>query len=185
MLLAAAAKAATETHWWDDWLKFTPGWLAFLWVIGNAAWKGLWVRRLHLAVGPDGDDLRDAILQLRVGFEAVIEGRVREWDLNKRHFKDVARHVREHAERRNDRTLKGHLISAAESMDQVVDGDPAELRAWVEWVDEPSTPEEEAEAARFEAQQRSQKEAARRGTDHVTKALTRLADLERRTVGRS
>lgn len=186
MLIAAAAKAVTEPHWWDDWLKFTPGWLAFLWVIGNAAWKGLWVRRHHLALGPEDDALRDILKQLRDAFEVMAQGQYWEWEQHWRsRGREIGREVREHAERRKDKRLTTSLGKAADAMDEVIASQPAELGVWAELGDDPSTADERAELAEHEAKQDEQKAAARVGLEHVGSALTRLNKLERRIFGRS
>ncbi|WP_369263215.1 hypothetical protein [Streptomyces sp. R35] len=54
-------------HWWDDWLKFTPGCPAFAWAFGNGIWLG--IRKWHdrtakLALGAAADELREHLTEV-------------------------------------------------------------------------------------------------------------------------
>lgn len=185
MLLAVAAKAAEHPSWWDEWGKVLPGWLAFTWVIVNAAWKGFWVRGHHIALGPDNDKLRAALTTTRSLFEDITSagGRTAKWFLDEER-RETGRALRDHAERRSDKVLKDALVAVAASWDEVFSWSVPD-RPMVHWEGRQRTPQEERELESDNERARKQVEEAHRGLQHIERAVNRLNELERKTVGRS
>ena len=62
---------AVAAEWsWIDWIKFLPGWLAFVATGGTWVWK--WrVRKHSLAIGPDPNDLREVLVKAREQFHEL------------------------------------------------------------------------------------------------------------------
>ncbi|GHE92927.1 hypothetical protein E5082_05430 [Streptomyces griseoluteus] len=112
-MILAAAKAATKSHWWDDWLKFVPGWLAFVLTMGTLIHKW-WTRRQRLAVGPDVDELRELLVSFRGWFSKPLDLPVTQhWLLKRGQHTDAPQQLRDLMARRSDRTLIGHLDEIA------------------------------------------------------------------------
>ncbi|MFI8529054.1 hypothetical protein ACIGMX_02205 [Streptomyces aquilus] len=184
MLLAVAAKTAENPSWWDEWGKFLPGWLAFLWVVGTAVRK-VWLRQQKLALGAADDELRDALIAARSSFEDIIaKGRRAPWfEADER--RETARRIRDLAERRKDEALRAELSKVAAAWDEAFAHAPGAARPRIRVMGQPSSPQERAESARVQAQFGKEAEAARPGLEHVKSALARLNELERKTHGRS
>jgi hypothetical protein len=184
MLLAAAAKAATEAHWWDDWLKFTPGWLAFIATAGTWIYK--WSTRRHkLALGPDDDEARKALIAARIRFEEITSngGMTASW------FKDperreIGRTVRDLAVRRKGAALKQAMEAVAASWDEVLLWSVPD-RPLVHWEGREQTAAERAQFESDKERARQQVDEANRGWRHVETAINRLNELEQKTHGRS
>lgn len=183
MLLAVAAKAAAESHWWDDWLKFTPGWLAFLWTLGMGARK-LWLRRHKVALGAADDALREALIVTRKRFEDITSngGRTVDW-FQEDERRETARTIRDLAERRKDRILVRELTAVAEAWDKAfAPAPPQRMSHWFpnSHLDPKVRQEQESD------QQRSAEQiaSAHNGLDHLKAAVDRLNKLERRNIGR-
>lgn len=172
------------SSWWDDWLKFTPGWLAFIATVGTWIYKG-WTRRHTVALGADDDKLREALEAARTRFEDIIaEGRRANWFMDEER-RETARRIRDLSERRKDETLRAELAKVADAWDETFALAPGAGGPWVRFMDQPSTPQERAESARVQVQFGKEADVARTALEHITTALARLNELERRTLGRS
>ncbi|MGW1063344.1 hypothetical protein ACWD4F_02305 [Streptomyces aureus] len=183
MLLAAAAKAATEAHWWDDWLKFTPGWLAFLWTVGLGG-KKVYQRRHTVALGAADKELREALETARSRFEDIVhEGRRAPWFTDDER-RETARRIRDLADRRKDEALRAQLTKVADAWDEAFALAPGAGGPWIRFTDQPSTPQERAESARVQTQFGKEADVARTALEHIKTALDRLNVLERKTLGR-
>jgi hypothetical protein len=98
-MTAAAADPA-----WEDWLEFTPGWLAFLWTVGTLIGKA-WTRRQRLALGPDNEAVRTQLTAVRSLFEDIISGaRHADWFLHEDR-REISRSLCDLADRRSDAAL--------------------------------------------------------------------------------
>ncbi|MEV6759529.1 hypothetical protein AB0N16_02550 [Streptomyces sp. NPDC051105] len=108
----------SPTHWWDDWLKFTPGWLAFVVTVG-AGIRKVWTRFHRVALGADHDKLREQLASMRGLFEEITTqgGLTSSWFLDKDR-REVARGLRDLSERRTDKLLKNALSKIAEAWDE-------------------------------------------------------------------
>jgi hypothetical protein len=134
-------------------------------------------RRQRLALGPDDDDLRELLVQLRDWFEEFSSRpQTSSWFRESNERKDAGRTLRDLAERRTDRSLKISLTATADAWEEVFGyatpsnhSQPSQY--WVEDL-----------VARAGA---AQMQAAMRGLAHAKAALARLNELERRTHGRS
>ncbi|WP_030609705.1 hypothetical protein [Streptomyces fulvoviolaceus] len=177
-----------------DWLKFTPGWLAFLWAVGNGVWKGWWVRRHHLALGPEAEELRTQLTEFRALLEEVASGGVRsDWFMHKDR-REAARALRDSAERRGDAALKLAMTRVADTWDRIfaLAPPPRVMFRYAYDVRETRSGASTVARRREEALrdagdiERVQKMAAlaHEALLDVQTALSRLVELERRTVGR-
>ncbi|MFD8392540.1 hypothetical protein ACFV2N_25925 [Streptomyces sp. NPDC059680] len=172
------------SSWWADWPKFLPGWLAFAWTLVLGA-RRVWLRRHHLALGPDDDELREALTTTRTLFEDITAhgGRRADW-FQEEERRETARLLRDLADRRRDRNLREHLADVARTWDEAFALAPP-MRIYDGLVDD-WIPPHEREARRSAQQQLAQQtEVARTGLEHVKAAFTRLNELERRTLGRA
>ncbi len=132
MLLADATKATAESHWWEDWPKFLPGWLAFAWTLGIGARK-VFLRRHHLALGPEADELRTQLTTTRALLEEVTSGKTgADWFMHEDR-RETARGLRDAAERRDDPALKLSLTRVAGTWDEIFALAPPP-RPRVRWV---------------------------------------------------
>ncbi|MET7738906.1 hypothetical protein [Streptomyces sp. NPDC005385] len=168
-----------------DYAKFLPGWLAFLWVIGNAAWKGLWVRHHRLALGAADDELREALTATRSALEDITSkgGRRANWfeDPERR---ETDRKLKDLAGRRKDRSLRAELEAIGVAWREAFGKAPPH-RILASFAEAEPTLREIQQQAEDEARFLDQIESARAGLDHVEAALQRLNELEFRTHGRS
>jgi hypothetical protein len=175
--------AAPDPSWWDDWLKFTPGWLAFLVTLGTGVRKAL-NRRNRLALGPDDAKVRDALTTTRGLFEEITNtgGKTVNWfqDPERR---ETARHMRDLAARRKDKALREAMGAVAASWDEAFAWAPPD-RLFVSWGRE-RTPQERAEDDADLERSRKQVDEAHRGWQHVDQTRSRLNELELRTHGRT
>lgn len=184
MFLADAVKTAVETHWWDDWLKFTPGWLAFIVTVVTGGRK-IWLRRHAVALGADDDKLREALESARTYFEDIVhEGQRAPWFTDEKR-RETARKIRDLAERRSDETLRTELTRVADAWDEAFALAPGAAGPWFLREGQDETPQQRAESARVQEQFGKESDVARRALKHVAVALARLNKLERRTIGRS
>ena len=178
---------AAATHWWDDWLKWTPGWLAFAWAVGNGIYLGIRKvldRRSKLALGAAPDDLRTALITARTRFEDIVaEGRRADW-FTAEERRETGRAIEDMIGRRTDEMLREHLTGVVAAWTEAFAQAPGAAGPMVRWSDHVTTPEERAESARVQGQFGKSAEAARMGLADIKGALTRLDELERRTHGR-
>ncbi len=184
----AVAKAAAESHWWDDWLKFVPGWLAFVITIGTLIHKW-WTRRHKVALGLAADDLRAQLIAVRSLLEEVTSGgKESNWFLDEER-KEAARKLRDSADRTKDIVLRQHVLEVADAWDHAFAlSSPSRPRVrWLASDGSPADRNKEAEMARVEGLDRLQKmtDVARDALPAVKEALDRLNALEERTIGRS
>ncbi|MFJ6895652.1 hypothetical protein [Streptomyces hokutonensis] len=178
---------AAATHWWDDWLKFTPGWLAFAWAFGNGIWLGIrkWRdRTAKLALGAAADELREALITARTRFEDIVAaGRRADW-FTAEERRETGRTIEDLIGRRTDQTLREHLTEVAQAWDQAFAHAPGAAGPMFRWSDHVTTPQEREESARVQTQFGKEADVARTGLQHIKAALTRLDELERKTHGR-
>jgi hypothetical protein len=184
MLLAAAVKAATETHWYDDWPKFLPGWLAFLWVVGTAVRK-VWLRLQKKAIGPDDDVVREALTTARTLFQDIVAkgGFDATW-FQAEERRDIGQKLQDLAERRDDDELRVAMTNVAECWDDAFANSPPR-GVMVAWAGEPEHPDDRKRRQENTETRGRQVESARTGITCVAVALRRLNKLERRIFGRS
>ncbi|MGW0878293.1 hypothetical protein [Streptomyces sp. NPDC002671] len=183
----------TPTNWWDDWLKFTPGWLAFLWAFGNGTWQGIrkWRDRRHkLALGPEAEELRSHLRQFRVLLEEVTSGsHYSDWFLHEER-KQVARDMRDAAGRRDDETLKSTLTRLADAWTEIfalAPPSPTQLRSHANEGDGSPADQNRAIASRQNedlARIQQMTDLAHAALADVEIAFERLNALEHRTHGR-
>ncbi|GAA4016116.1 hypothetical protein [Streptomyces plumbiresistens] len=172
------------SSFWDDWPKFVPGWLAFVATVGTWIYKA-WTRRHKVALGAADDELREALEAARIRFEDIIaEGRRADWFMDEER-RETARRIRDLADRRKDETLRAELTKVADAWDEAFALAPGAAGPRVRWMDQPSTPQERAESARVQEQFGKEADVSRTALEHIKAALTRLNELERRTLGRS
>lgn len=183
MLLAAAAKAATEPHWWADWPKFLPGWLAFAWTVSLGARK-VWVRRHHVALGPAADELREALEAARTCFEDITSagGRRADWFQDEER-RDTDRKIEDLADRLKDEKLRTALTGVIAAWRSAF-GHAPPRRIIGGYMDSYPTRQEQGEQAATEARFALQVQAAHAGQSDLQSALRRLNELERKTIGR-
>lgn len=189
MILAAAkgaAKVAAEPHWWADWPKFLPGWLAFVITVGTLIHKW-WTRRHKVALGLAADDLRTQLIDMRSLLEEVTSGgKDSNWFLNEER-KEAARKLRDSADRTEDAVLRQHVVEVADAWDEAFAlSSPSRPRVrWLGSDGSPADRNKEAEMARVEGLGRLQKmtDVARDALPSVKAALDRLNALEKRTIG--
>ncbi|MEU6285063.1 hypothetical protein [Streptomyces sp. NPDC047028] len=178
---------AAATLWWHDWLKWTPGWLAFAWAVGNGIYLGIRKmldRRNMLALGTAPDDLRTALITARTRLEDIVaEGRRADWFAAEER-RETGRAIKDMIGRRTDETLREHLTGVVAAWTEASARAPGATGPMMRWSDHVTTPQERAESARVQEQFRKETEEARKGLAHITGALMRLDDLERRTHGR-
>ncbi|MFE1441571.1 hypothetical protein [Streptomyces sp. NPDC058739] len=183
MLIAVAAKAAAETHWWDDWPKFAPGWLAFAITIGTLIHKW-WTRRHKMALGPDDEAVREALTTARTLFNEIITrgGFDARWfqDEDRR---DTGQRLLDLAARRDDEQLRIALTNVAECWNDAFGNSPPR-RAMVSVAGAPEHPSDRMRREEDTKTRGRQVESAREGIRCVEAALKRLNKLERRIVGR-
>ncbi|MGW2284936.1 hypothetical protein [Streptomyces phaeochromogenes] len=170
---------ASDSAWWDDWLKFVPGWLAFLGTLVSA-----WRRRVHrkykLALGPDGVGLRDALTMMRGLFLEVCSGERahrRAWFENASRYGAVFR-LADQAQRPGDSILQDRVADVTEhwmaAKRHALDTDPFQGSGRF------SKEQEQVELNNLNLQ----REQALQGVEAVAAALARMNELESRTHGR-
>lgn len=179
MLIAAAAKAATEAHWWDDWPKFLPGWLAFAWTLGVGVRK-VWIRRHVTALGSADNELREALTAIREAFEQILArgGLLDHWFTEAERARCVQR-LADLSVRRKDRELRRRLDNVLDAWNQARNLAPLANENSVAARVRPRSDDEEHGVWRTR-----QAAAARVGFVGVGEALNRLNVLERKTLGR-
>ncbi|WP_432029852.1 hypothetical protein [Streptomyces sp. 1222.5] len=181
--------AAAADPWWADWPKFLPGWFAFTWTLSLAA-RNVWLRRHHLALGPEAEELRTQLTATRMLIEEVISAGPRADWFTHDDRRETARALRDAAARRDDPALKLTLTRLADTWDEIFALAPPPAPPRVRWLDGGSeeTHKRREIALRETADlERLQKMAdrAREAQIDVQTALARLNELERRTLGRS
>ncbi|MFI5879426.1 hypothetical protein [Streptomyces sp. NPDC051554] len=178
----------SPTHWWDDWLKFTPGWLAFGWAFGNGIWQGIrkWRNVRHkVALGPADDELREALETARTRFEDIVaEGRRAPWFMDEER-RETGRRILDLAERRSDETLCAELAKVADAWNEAFALAPGRAAPRVLSTDQPLSPQQRTESARVQEQFGKEADVARAALEHIKAALARLNELQRRMVGLS
>lgn len=163
-----------------DWIKFTPGWLAFVISVGTLVHK--WWRGRHArALGPDSDALRALLVDFRTWFGLTLFNPVSRTQLEAIDGTDGAyQRLNDLAARRSDKQLVQYLGNVA---DQWGEFSGYLLR------DRPYTQPNSSDQAEWEAEQErvwvKQQLISAQGRDEVSAALRRLNELERRTVGES
>ncbi|EFL35495.1 predicted protein [Streptomyces viridochromogenes DSM 40736] len=184
--------AAADSFTWVDLLKFLPGWLAFVITVGTLIRKW-WTRRHVLALGPDDDELRAQLVQLRSWLEEVPSGTRADWFLGSER-KEAARRLRDSAARRSDRKLRAALGRAASTWDEIFELAPPPPRmVFRAFGGTHESRERDPEKRKRDAMRdaadldRFQKMAtlAGKALTEVDAALDRLNELERKTIGRS
>ncbi|WLW55571.1 hypothetical protein [Streptomyces sp. YU58] len=172
------------SSWWDDWLKFVPGWLAFLWAVGTALRK-LWLRRHKTALGPDDEAVREALTTARTLFTDIIAkgGFHSKW-FQAEERRDTGQRLRDLAARRDDEELRTAMTSVAKSWDDAFANSPPP-RALVAWTGAPQDPRDRKMRQEDTKTRARQVESAREGIKCVEIALKRLNKLEHRIFGRS
>lgn len=169
---------------WDDWLKFVPGWLAFLVTSGTGLRKA-WTRRFHLALGPEAESLRELLISVRTLLEEnrAFSHRL-DWFFESERA-NLGRVLRDSAARRSDPALRLAITRVADSWDELYDLAPAmdgtvrRRRNPDRWEEAPKTPEE------FSDRFQEMVDVAETGLIDIQTALDRLNELERRTTGRT
>ena len=163
-----------------DWIKFTPGWLAFVISVGTLVHK--WWRGRHArALGPDSDDLRALLADFRTWFRLTLLNPVTRTQLEHIEGTDSAyQRLNDLAARRSDKQLVRHLGNVAEQ--------------WGEFSgyllrDRPYTQPNSSDQAEWEAEQervwREQQLISAQGRDEVDASLRRLNELERKNLNAS
>lgn len=175
---------ASADPWWTDWPKFLPGWLAFVWTLGVGIRKFV-LRRHRLALGAADDELREALTTARGLFEDITaEGRRADW-FEAVERRETARKIQDLVDRRRDRTLRDAALKAAQAWNDAFAHAPAASGPMV-WISgQYETLQERAEEARVQVQFGKEADVARIGLEDVRAALTRLNELESRSIGRS
>lgn len=172
-----------SAHWWSDWPKFLPGYLAFgaTVVTQTQAYVG---RRHRRRLGPADTEVRAQLTTARSLFEDMVNrGRRTDWFMDDER-RETARKLRDLAERRADRKLTSSLNAVADAWDAAFGSAPGTLGPSFRWMGDEPTPQERERQAADQAAFERQTEIARGGLDHVKTALARLNVLERRTTGR-
>lgn len=182
MLFAAAAKAATEAHWWDDWPKLA-GWAAFAVTIIAAGWRS-WVRRRKVALGAADGDLREALVIARTRFEDITTpgGQRADW-FTAEERRETDRRIEDLTERRSDPALRAALEGVVGAWRSSF-GEAPPWRNRSGYLDHQPTPQEREQQQADQQRFARQIEFAHAGLDHVKTALARLNELERKTLGR-
>ncbi|GAA4671735.1 hypothetical protein GCM10023347_27130 [Streptomyces chumphonensis] len=172
---------------WADWLKFVPGWLAFVWTVG-AGTRKVWLRRHQLALGPEAEALRRQLTEFRALLDEVTSGLHRsDWFMHEDR-REVGRALRDAADRREDQVLKLSLNRLADAWDQIFALAPPvrARRRFLGGADEVRQHRDSAlQDARDIEQVHRMTELAHTAVLDVQSALSRLNELERKTHGRS
>ncbi|WP_182880471.1 hypothetical protein [Microbispora sp. H10949] len=183
--------------WWNtiDWSKAewgpVPAWLGLtltlITVFGSliAWWWRRKVRRVRRAMGP-AQDLRAALHTTRLALQdIVVEPRRSPWFIDEDR-RETAQTLRDLAGRLDDRKLRAQLTKASGAWDAAFASAPGADGFWAmyEGDAEPVTPRTAVDRAQDGPRFEKQGEHARAGLDAVEDALTRLNQLERKTVGR-
>lgn len=175
--------AGASDPWWQDWLKFLPGWLAFIatsYTLVRAALN----RRHQSSIGPEADAVRERLTTCRRLFgDVVAQGRRSDWFLSEER-RDVGESLRDLAVRRKDRHLRAAMETVAETSDRTFALAPSPAGPRVRYMDQEPTPRERQRSAEDQQRFAEQADIARDGVQHVSAALARLNKLERRTTGR-
>ncbi|MDL2077846.1 hypothetical protein QNN03_15520 [Streptomyces sp. GXMU-J15] len=180
------AVAATDP-WWADWAKFVPGWLAFVWTVG-AGTRKVWLRRHHLALGPEAEGLRTQLTELRALLDELTSGRHRsDWFMHEDR-RETGRALRDAAGRRDDPGLKLSLDRLAEAWDEIFALAP-QPRAKLRFLGGVEEVRQQRHAALQDAEDleriHQMTELAHTAQLDVQSALSRLNELERKTHGRN
>ncbi|MFF0094185.1 hypothetical protein ACFYSF_30085 [Streptomyces canus] len=172
------------SSFWDDWPKFVPGWLAFLWAVGTALRK-LWLRRHKTALGPDDEAVREALTTARTHFTDIITkgGFHSKWFLDEER-RDTGQRLKDLAARRDDEELRVAMTNVAECWDDAFANSPPP-RMSIAWAGAPEHPKDRERRQEDTKTRERQVESAREGVKCVEAALKRLNKLERRIFGRS
>lgn len=171
-----------SAHWWSDWPKFLPGYLAFGATVYTQG-QAIIVRRHRRRLGPADAAVREHLTTTRSLLEDIIhQGRLSNWYLADER-RETARKLRDLAERRADARLTSSLTAIADAWDKAFASAPPPS-IYFGWAGNVPTPQELAKEAEEQAQYERQAEAAREGLEQVKTAFDRLNDLEHRTTGR-
>ncbi|MEV0203722.1 hypothetical protein AB0H97_00825 [Streptomyces sp. NPDC050788] len=176
--------AAADPSWWADWPKFAPGWLALLVTLGTLTRK-TWTVRQNIALGPEASELRTQLVQFRALLEEVGTKHT-DWFLHEDR-REVARFLRDSADRRDDETLKLAVTRVADAWDEIFALAPApRMRVrFLGGVEETRYRREDALRAAADLDQFHKMTAvAQTALIDVQIAIGRLNELERRTHGR-
>ncbi|WP_327594041.1 hypothetical protein [Streptomyces chartreusis] len=172
--------------WWADWPKFVPGWLAFVWTLG-AGTRKVWLRRHHLALGPESEELRKQLTEFRALLDEVTSGHPRsDWFMHGDR-REISQALRDAAERRDDLALKLSLDRLADAWDQIfaLAPPPRTKLRFLGGVEEVRQQRGSAiQDARDLECIHQMTELARTAKLDVQSALSRLNELERKTHGR-
>ncbi|MFD7063512.1 hypothetical protein [Streptomyces sp. NPDC059906] len=175
--------AGTGDPWWLNWIKFLPGWLAFI-ATSYTLMRTALNRRHHLSIGPEADAVRERLTECRRLFgDIVAQGRRSDWFLGEER-RDVGESLRDLAVRREDQRLRAAMETVAETWDKAFVLAPPPSGPWVRYSDQEPTPKERERSAEDQRRFAAQADIARDGVQHVSAALSRLNRLERRTTGR-
>ncbi|TGB03200.1 hypothetical protein [Streptomyces sp. MZ04] len=172
------------TSFWDDWLKFTPGWLAFLATAGTWIYKA-WVRRHHVALGADPVALRAAVEAARTHFEDITSagGKRADWFQDEER-RDTDRTIEDLRERLSDERLRTGLTGVIAAW-RVAFGHAPPRRILGGYIEDYLTARDRKEAQEDQERYDLQIQAAQAGLSDAQLAVRRLNELERKTIGRS
>ncbi len=167
-----------------DWIKFVPGWLAFVITVGTLIHKW-WTRRHKVALGPDDDAVREALTTARSLFKDIIakSGFTTNW-FEDEVRRDTGQRLKDLARRRDDKKLRIAMTDVAESWDRAFANSPPP-RFTISSPVRPQDPSARKTRVEDSETRGRQVETATEGLAHIERALIRLDKLERRTFGRS
>ncbi|MFG2638863.1 hypothetical protein ACGFX8_34880 [Streptomyces sp. NPDC048362] len=144
----------------------------------------MWPRRHHLALGPDDDELHEALEEARARFEDIlVEGRRTPWFMDEKR-RETGRRISDLGQRRDDQKLMRALYEVADAWTQAFANAPARAVPRALSMDRSLTARQRADSARDQEQFSKQAELARGALDGIRAALARLNELERKTLGR-
>lgn len=166
-----------------DVVKFLPGWLALL-LSGYLALRTWRTQRLRRALGPDGEAVREALVDARRLLEEVCTrgGQRVQW-FQKDEQREVGRVVQDLADRVGDKKLRRAMTAVAGTCAEVFAFAPPN-RIMVAVAGQPEHPSQIEQRNRDQAQLAQQVERAHQGRGEVATAITRLNVVERRVTGR-
>ncbi|MFF0243538.1 hypothetical protein [Streptosporangium sandarakinum] len=158
-----------------------PGYLAFTVV----CWQGIrkwWNRRRVVALGPQ-KEVREALAAAKVLFaDITTEPKRTDW-FKSQERRYTAEQLRDVADQVGDRSIREHLLAAAQSWEAAAASAPEDM-PYVTFLDAPPTALELAREAEDKALYEVQVNHARVGVEVVREAIRRMNDIERKTRGR-
>ncbi|MFF7172723.1 hypothetical protein ACIP8U_21220 [Streptomyces pseudovenezuelae] len=160
-----------------DWIKFTPGWLAFVISVGTLVHK--WWRGRHVrALGPDSDALRTLLADFRTWFAMTLDEPVTQTQLqNTDGTTSAHQRLNDLIGRRSDEELIKHLERVGEHWAQF----SAYLMPGSPYMQPGTSQRAEWEAER-ERLWDEQRRISEEGRNEVEAALGRLNKLERKNL---